>query len=87
MKVSDEIKISDNGFLFNPNTGDSFNLNPTALDIIHLIAEDKELGEIKEAFLSKYEVDELTFEKDFYELLSLLKLHGVTVPASGEEYD
>lgn len=79
MKITEEIKISENGFVFNARTGDSFNLNPVALEMIHLIAEEKELEEIKEIFLRKYEVDELTFEKDFYEFCALLKHHQITV--------
>ena len=30
MKIPDEVKISDNGFVFNSKTGDSFSLNPFA---------------------------------------------------------
>jgi len=79
MKITEEIKISDNGFVFNSNTGDSFNLNPIGLELIKLIAASKEFDEIKEAFLLKYEVDDLTFEKDFYEFCAMLKHHQITL--------
>jgi len=79
MKITEEIKISDNGFVFNSNTGDSFNLNPVGLELIKMIAENKEFDEIKEAFLLKFEVDDLTFEKDFYEFCALLKHHQITL--------
>ena len=42
MKITEEIKISDNGFVFNSKTGDSFNLNPIGLELIKQIAEDKD---------------------------------------------
>ncbi len=77
MKITEEIKISDNGFVFNSNTGDSFNLNPIGLELIKLIAASKEFDEIKEAFLLKYEVDDLTFEKDYYEFYALMKHHQI----------
>lgn len=79
MKITEEIKISDNGFVFNSNTGDSFNLNPSGLALIKMIAENKEFDEIKETFLLKFEVDDLTFEKDFYEFCALLKHHQITL--------
>ena len=79
MKITEEIKISDNGFVFNSNTGDSFNLNPSGLELIKMIAASKEFDEIKEAFLLKFEVDDLTFEKDFYEFCALLKHHQITL--------
>ncbi len=75
MKLIKEIKISDNGFVFNSNTGDSFSLNTTGLELIQLISQGKELEEIKEDFTGRFDVDELTFEKDFYEFCSLLKHH------------
>ncbi len=77
MKIIKEIKISDNGFVFNSNTGDSFSLNPLGLELIKLISQEKEFGEIKEIFLSRYDVDDLTFEMDFYEFCSLLKLYQI----------
>ena len=40
MKITEEIKISDNGFVFNSKTGDSFNLNPFGLELIKNIEQD-----------------------------------------------
>ncbi len=77
MKISEEIKISDNGFVFNPKTGDSFNINSSGLELIRLISQGKDFEIIKTIFLEKYEVDELSFEKDFYEFCSLLKNYQV----------
>lgn len=77
MKITSEIKISDNGFVFNSQTGDSFNLNPFGLELIRNIQEEKDFDIIKTGMLEKYEVDELTFEKDFYEFCALLKNHQI----------
>ncbi len=82
MKVENEIKISDNGFVFNSNTGDSFRLNTAGLELLRLISQDKELEEIKKEFIGRFDVDELTFEKDFYEFCSLLKLYQIIVSDS-----
>ncbi len=87
MKIIKEVKISDNGFVFNSNTGDSFSMNPVGLELIRLLSEGKEYGEIFEAFSAKYEVDELTFEKDFYEFCSLLKYHQIVVQENPHEFN
>jgi hypothetical protein len=79
MKISEEIKISDNGFVFNSNTGDSFNLNPTGIEMIKMIKDNYSFEEIRTNFLQKYDVDDLTFEKDFYEFCALLKHHQITL--------
>ncbi len=77
MKIIDEIKISENGFVFNSKTGDSFSLNTFGLEIIQQIQDNKDFDQIKIEMLEKYEVDELNFEKDFYEFCALLKHHQI----------
>ena len=79
MIITEEIKISDNGFVFNSKTGDSFNLNPVGFELIKMIEAGKEFEEIRDAFLQKYDVDDLAFEKDFYEFCAMLKHHQITL--------
>lgn len=77
MKITEEIKISDNGFVFNSRTGDSFNLNPIGLELIKQIVEEKDFESIRDVMLEKYDVDDLTIEKDYYEFYTLLKHHQI----------
>ena len=85
MKITEEIKISDNGFVFNSRTGDSFNLNPIGLELIKLISEEKDFESIRDTVLEKYDVDDLTIEKDYYEFYALLKHHQII--AQGDPLD
>jgi DNA topoisomerase-1 len=62
MKIAREVKISDNGFVFNSKTGDSFSLNPTGLELINMLSENKEMEEIRED--KKKEEEVLTEAKD-----------------------
>ena len=78
MKIIDELRISDNGFVFNSKTGDSFNVNPPGLELTKLIVQGHEFDSIKSMFLEKYDLDDLTFEKDFYEFCALLKLYQIS---------
>lgn len=77
MKITSEIKISDNGFVFNSKTGDSFNLNPFGLELLKEIQSEKDFDIIKDEMLEKYDVDDLSFEKDFYDFCALLKYHQI----------
>lgn len=79
MKITEEIKISDNGFVFNSRTGDSFNLNPFGLELMKHIETEKEFDQIKLEVLDKYDIDDLSFEKDFYEFCALLKHHQIVL--------
>ena len=87
MKIAPEVKISDNGFVFNSKTGDSFSLNPLGLELMKMIAEENDLDEIKDAFLTKYDVDDLSFEKDFYEFCTLLKHFQITLQVEPQEFN
>ncbi|NOY95481.1 MAG: PqqD family protein [Chlorobi bacterium] len=86
MKITEEIKISDNGFVFNSKTGDSFNVNPFGLELLKYIAEDKDFDSIKDEILGKYDVDSLTLEKDFYEFCALLKHHQIVAQGDPMEF-
>ena len=79
MKIAEEVKISDNGFVFNSKTGDSFSLNPFGLELIKSIKEEKDFENVKRETLEKYDVDDLSFEKDFYEFCALLKHHQIII--------
>lgn len=85
MKITEEIKISDNGFVFNSKTGDSFNLNPFGLELVKQIAHDKDFESIRDEILEKYDIDDLTIEKDYYEFYALLKHHQII--AQGDPLD
>ncbi|KJF42951.1 PqqD family protein [Draconibacterium sediminis] len=79
MKITEDIKISDNGFVFNSRTGDSFNLNPFALELMKNIEAEKSFDQIKTEVMEKYDIDDLSFEKDFYEFCALLKHHQIVL--------
>lgn len=79
MKIPDEVKISDNGFVFNSKTGDSFSLSPFGLELIRSIKAETDFETLKNEIVKRYEVDDLTFEKDFYEFYALLKHHQIII--------
>ena len=77
MKLKKNIATSEEGFIFNPGTGDSFSANPIGTDIISLLKEDKPLEMIVETICAKYDVDKSLFEKDLDDFESQLKDYGI----------
>jgi hypothetical protein len=75
MKLKRNIAISDTGYLFNPSTGESFAVNPIGLEVLSLMKQDLLYEEISGRILDKYETDRATFEKDFADFMSMLKLN------------
>jgi hypothetical protein len=72
MKIKTNIAISESGFLFDSNTGDSYSLNETGKKILHLINQNKTELEIKDYFIENYEVEEGIFEINFYDFMNML---------------
>ncbi len=77
MKINKNIAISDNGFVFNPNTGESFSVNQLGVDIINQLKNDETLDKITEEIITKYSVDEATAEKDLSDFIGLLQHHSL----------
>lgn len=72
MKIKKNVAISESGFIFNPTTGDSFSTNPIGLEIIRMLKDEKSKDEIRSAIISRYNTDESTFEKDYYDFVMML---------------
>ena len=72
MKIKRNLALSDSGFVFNPSSGDSFSTNPIGLEIVRHLKDGLSDQEIKKLICKKYEVDEASFEKDFYDFISTL---------------
>jgi Coenzyme PQQ synthesis protein D (PqqD) len=77
MKLKKNIATSEEGFVFNPSTGDSFTTNPVANDVINLLKEEKAEKEIIKIICERYDVEESQFEKDLDDFKSQLKDYSI----------
>lgn len=77
MKIKPSIAINDNGFLFDPGTGESYTTNSVAREIIFMMKQHMPLEQIKVAMLEKYEVDDVTFEKNLIDFLAMLRHYNL----------
>ena len=72
MKLKKNIAISETGFVFDPNSGDSFTLNGIGKEILELLQESKSKSDISYNILNKYEIDEYTFERNYEDFIGML---------------
>ncbi len=75
MRVKKNIAISESGFIFDPNTGDSFSLNQIGLEIVNLLKQGKPDNEIIPAILEKYDIDSIGLDKYYYDFIAMLQYY------------
>jgi hypothetical protein len=73
VKLKANIATSDNGFIFNPATGDSYTSNPIAALILALMKAGKTDADIKLEILDIYDVEATTLERDWDDWMLQLK--------------
>ena len=77
MKIKKNVAISDSGFIFNPDTGESFSANPIGLEMLEMLRDGMEYEEIRKNVLDKYKSDKDTVEKDYHDFITMLKQYNL----------
>ena len=78
MNIKKNIALSDSGYLFNPSSGESFVVNPIGIEIIDLIKQGMSFSDISKNLLQKYNTDEATFEKDYFDFTNMLRINQLS---------
>lgn len=73
MKIKKDIATSENGFIFNPLTGDSYSTNLIGVEIIDALKRNESEQDIKLAILDKYDVAAAQLDRDWEDLKFQLK--------------
>jgi hypothetical protein len=73
MKIKSNIATSENGFIFNPATGDSFSGNAIAALLLLAMKSGKTENEIKQDILNRYNVSERQLDLDWEDWMVQLK--------------
>lgn len=73
MRIKKNIATSENGFIFNPATGDSFSGNAIASEIILAMKMGAAADQIKHDILQKYEVTADQLDRDWEDWMVQLK--------------
>ena len=73
MKLKKNIATSEEGFVFNPSTGDSFSTNPIGAEILSMLKDGKTVAQISAAVCSRYDVEPILFERDLADFIASLR--------------
>lgn len=79
MKIKANIAVSDSGFLFDPTTGDSYSLNQVGLEFFRMMKEGKNKKEIQKTIIKKYEIDDATFDKSYFDFENMLRYNQLII--------
>ena len=77
MQLRRNVATSEEGFLFNPSTGDSFVANPVAADILRMLKEGRPADGIRTSLLATYDVDADRLDRDLADFERQLKDAGL----------
>lgn len=77
MKKLSQLAINDEGFIFDPLTGDSFQVSETGLFIISGIREEKTDEDIAKALTEEFEVSAEDAQRDVVDFRGRLKNIGL----------
>jgi PqqD family protein of HPr-rel-A system len=77
MRLKKNIAVSESGFVFDPNTGDSFSLNNIGLEILEMLKQGKSDSKIIKWLLDKYEIDNASMDKYYFDFVSMLQYYGL----------
>ena len=73
MKLNRMVAISETGFVFDAETGDSYSLNPLGLNIVEMIKNRMSVEDIKVRLAKEYEVTPETLDKSMDDFIWSLK--------------
>jgi hypothetical protein len=77
MIIKENIALSENGFVFNPSTGDSFTLNNTGKEVLMMIKEGKNINQIADLMIAKYDADRITIERYLEDFVNDLSVNNL----------
>lgn len=73
MRIKKSVAVSENGFVFDSSTGDSFNLNGIGREIVEMMKSGLEQSEISQRITERYEVEPTIFEQNLMDFQSMLR--------------
>lgn len=79
MKIKNNIAVSDNGFVFNPASGESFSVNPVGLEMLNLLRKGLTNEKVIEEIEAKYQVDSSMLERDLNDFIEMIKQYHLNM--------
>ncbi len=75
MNIKQSIAVSASGLIFNPDTGESFTVNPMGAEIVNHLKTGLTKENIVDEVTKKYSVEAAAFEQDLMDFIGVLRNH------------
>jgi hypothetical protein len=72
-----QLMMNDEGFIFDPSTGESFTVNGTGLFILKALKEGKPLDTLVADLRENFEIDADEIERDVNDFINHLRIHNL----------
>lgn len=73
MRVKNNIAVSDNGFIFNPGSGESFTVNPVGLEMLNLLRKGHPHHEVVTMIQEQYVAEGAQIERDLLDFIEMMR--------------
>ncbi|PKP53676.1 MAG: HPr-rel-A system PqqD family protein [Bacteroidetes bacterium HGW-Bacteroidetes-1] len=73
MKIKNNIAVSDNGFVFNPGSGESFTVNPVGLVMLNMLRKGLSQSKIVATIIEEYNIDASSVERDLNDFKEMMR--------------
>jgi len=73
MQLKKNVAISETGFIFDAESGESFSTNPIGQELLNAIKDSQSKEEIITKIMDEYEVNKETIETHLYDFLKMLE--------------
>ncbi|MBN1159508.1 MAG: PqqD family protein [Bacteroidales bacterium] len=73
MRLKQNIVITETGFVFDSDTGDSYSTNPVGMELLEKLRAQMEMEEITAYMTGKYDVEPLQFQRYFDDFVIMLR--------------
>ncbi|MCL4500747.1 MAG: PqqD family protein [Deltaproteobacteria bacterium] len=70
-----QLAINSEGFIFDPNSGGCFSVNPTGLLILKALQEQKPVAAIAREMVERFDEVPEVIEKDILDFMALLRIY------------
>ena len=78
-KIIKDLQLDNHNIAFQPNIGNSYQLNDVARDIVTLLQHNKSKGEIVDSISEDYKIPREDAYIDVSDFISKLKIYGLVI--------
>ncbi len=81
-QILPRLSLTEEGFAFDPNTGESFVLNNTGLDILRQMINGQSQVQIGQELIERFGLESMTLLRDLRDFTEQLRILNLLEPAS-----